>query len=108
MRKPCLDCGVIVENNDSRCARCLGRRTAISVARKRRLYGGTWRILSEDARAGGRCAYCGATEDLTLDHVIPGTTEGGVRILCRSCNGHKGATTDKAFLRNTNRRPVVR
>lgn len=99
MRRPCLDCGTIVENSASRCARCLGRHEAGRVARKRKLYNAEWRALSEDARSGKSCAFCGATEDLTLDHVIPGTLEGGVRVLCRTCNGHKGATSDKAHLR---------
>lgn len=29
--------------------------------------------------------------DLTVDHVIPGTTAGGVQVLCRSCNSRKRA-----------------
>lgn len=46
----------------------------------------------------GSCACCGATEDLTRDHVVPLATRGPVMrvgvdafvILCRRCNGSKG------------------
>lgn len=40
------------------------------------------------------CAYCGATEDITQDHIIP-LIKGGLNIieniqpLCRSCNSKK-------------------
>lgn len=101
MRRPCLDCGYLVDRPDSRCVRCLGRHQATKVARKRRIYNPAWRLLSEDARAsGGRCSWCGSTEDLTLDHVIPGSLEGGTRILCRTCNGTKGATSDKRAIQS--------
>lgn len=42
------------------------------------------------------CIYCGATESLTFDHLIP-TSEGGPDIIsnqvpaCQSCNSSKGA-----------------
>jgi 5-methylcytosine-specific restriction endonuclease McrA len=42
------------------------------------------------------CAGCGATSDLTVDHVVPiargGTpTPENLQVLCRSCNSAKGA-----------------
>jgi 5-methylcytosine-specific restriction endonuclease McrA len=39
------------------------------------------------------CADCGATEDLTVDHLIPLAHGGGEerRVLCRSCNSRHGA-----------------
>lgn len=45
---------------------------------------------------GSSCAYCGASEDITLDHVIPlkrGGTHGIGNIVaaCRTCNSSKGA-----------------
>lgn len=48
------------------------------------------------ARDGRRCRLCGATEDLTLDHIYPQVlggqhTEDNLRVLCRSCNSAKGA-----------------
>ena len=47
-------------------------------------------------RDGEVCTYCGSTEDLTLDHVVP-LSRGGthalanLRVACRSCNSSKGA-----------------
>lgn len=50
-------------------------------------------------RDGFKCVICGATDDLTLDHVIPrskgGTSESGnLQTLCRSCNTSKGNRLD--------------
>ena len=45
-----------------------------------------------------KCVYCGATEDLTQDHIIP-LIRGGPHTIsnvapaCRSCNSRKGART---------------
>ena len=47
-------------------------------------------------RDGRVCVYCGSTEDLTLDHIVP-LSKGGAHspdnlcIACRSCNSSKGA-----------------
>lgn len=48
------------------------------------------------ARDGHHCVLCGATDDLTLDHIHPRARAGGdsdsnLRVLCRSCNSSKGA-----------------
>lgn len=48
------------------------------------------------ARDGHRCVTCGATEDLTLDHIHPRSRAGNdsdknLRTLCRPCNSSKGA-----------------
>jgi hypothetical protein len=46
--------------------------------------------------AGYRCALCGASERLSVDHIVP-LDQGGtndirnLRALCRSCNSRKGA-----------------
>lgn len=47
-------------------------------------------------RDGFRCVECGATTDLSLDHVVPWSGGGSdhprnLRVLCRSCNCRKGA-----------------
>lgn len=56
------------------------------------------RILSQIIflRDGKVCARCGATDDLTIDHIIP-IIKGGsdevtnLQVLCRKCNSSKGA-----------------
>ena len=47
-------------------------------------------------RDGWACVECGATGDLTLDHIWPWSLGGketveNLRTLCRSCNSRKGA-----------------
>ena len=58
-----------------------------SVARRRKRK----RILERD---GNACVYCGAAEDLTLDHIIPKARGGtsadrNLQTLCRPCNHAK-------------------
>jgi hypothetical protein len=53
-------------------------------------------------RDGHRCRYCGATANLTVDHVIPRCLGGdddaaNLVVACRSCNSRKsGRTTEQA------------
>ena len=55
-----------------------------------------WRELCE--QWGNRCLCCGATKDLTCDHVVPVKYGGrdskdNLQLLCKSCNSRKGAKT---------------
>lgn len=48
------------------------------------------------SRDGYRCLHCGATEDLSLDHIYPYSLGGSddpsnLQTLCRPCNSRKGA-----------------
>jgi hypothetical protein len=54
-------------------------------------------------RDGYCCIYCSATEDLTLDHVIPYSKGGSdepdnLATCCRSCNSRKHARTPQEWL----------
>lgn len=50
-------------------------------------------------RDGYACVECGATEDLSLDHIFPYSRGGqdtveNLRVLCKPCNSAKGARVD--------------
>lgn len=55
------------------------------------------------ARDGYKCVYCGSTENLTIDHVVP-RCKGGEDLssncvtACRSCNQAKGSMQLDIFL----------
>jgi hypothetical protein len=58
-------------------------------------------------RDGGRCLECGATEDLTIDHIVPRSKGGthdddNLRTLCRRCNSAKNNR-----LASADRRPII-
>lgn len=66
------------------------------------------RLISEIiyTRDDYKCVYCGSTEDLTLDHIIPLSRGGNndasnLATACRSCNSSKGAKTLQEWRRNT-------
>lgn len=87
-------CGDIHEGARGGCPQVAARR-ALSQARRTRR-SSAWTRASRDARASsGVCEDCGATEDLTGEHVVP-LTEGGaavpdrIPVLCRSCNSSRG------------------
>jgi hypothetical protein len=52
-------------------------------------------------RPFGRAALDrGATDGLTLEHIIPGALRGtGVTLTCRRCNNHQGSALDAHFVR---------
>lgn len=52
-------------------------------------------------RDGYRCKHCGATENLSIDHIHPFSLGGledaaNLQTLCRSCNSRKGARVQGA------------
>lgn len=63
---------------------------------RERGYDGTWhRTVARAKRETPFCVWCGATSDLTGDHILPislgGSNEpSNCRILCRSCNSKAG------------------
>jgi 5-methylcytosine-specific restriction endonuclease McrA len=57
-----------------------------------------WQARRAEVLAVGRCAYCGATEQLTVDHIIPLGSHGtnarsNLQCLCNNCNQAKGDQT---------------
>jgi 5-methylcytosine-specific restriction endonuclease McrA len=86
-RCPAIDDGwVIHDYAGPRFPATLRRAAEALRARARRMY----------SVVGKACERCGATADLTLDHVIPialgGTNDpDNIAVLCRSCNSRKGA-----------------
>lgn len=60
-----------------------------------------WRKLR--TALGDRCAYCGSTAKLTIDHRIPlfrggSNTLDNLTLACRPCNSRKGVRTDVEFM----------
>lgn len=59
-------------------------------------YSPAWRALSTAVRREvGACQDCGATTDLTVDHLLPGTLGGtddrrNLRVRCRVCHARFG------------------
>lgn len=57
-------------------------------------------------RIGGgtvQCTVCGATENITIDHIIPRSRNGtdakvNLQLLCSTCNASKGARTMEEWL----------
>lgn len=69
-----------------------GARKAISATVRRRVY-------NRDCHL---CVYCGADEDLTLDHITPLSrggkdTEDNLCTCCKRCNSAKGARTPEEW-----------
>ncbi len=93
--RPCLDCGRLTRG--TRCAEHVKARERRRGTPTQRGYDATWRRLRGSAIAYHPwCERCGATTDLTGDHIVP-LVRGGmnspdnIRVLCRSCNSRRGA-----------------
>lgn len=59
-------------------------------------------------RSDHRCVYCGATEHLGVDHIIPASSGGAdapfnLVAACRSCNSAKGQGDPVEFIRRATR-----
>lgn len=92
LKRPCVVCGQPCVG--SRCpAHALAAKPRPKTAA--RGYGSRWRRLAKQAKERWPyCCECGATNDLTVDHLLPGKeawTLDDVQVLCRGCNSRKGA-----------------
>jgi 5-methylcytosine-specific restriction protein A len=100
MMKVCSACGWAYEKppggDSGRCPDCHAEYQRRQPTTAQKGLGSRWqRIARQQVLDYPFCAYCGATEDLTCDHVRPralgGTADHGLRTLCRTCNSRKGA-----------------
>lgn len=105
--KPCIVCG-----EPSEASRCDEHRRAQENARESRrnvehpAYGNRtrWKNASRRARAAQPfCLDCGATDQLTVDHILPfrerpdlAYAQDNLAVLCRPCNARKGDTMPDA------------
>ena len=90
------------------CSRLRSRRRKTT---NQRGYTYQWRkAVAAAIAAHPFCRYCGATDDLTGDHVVPvsrgGTTADGIIVACRSCNSSRG--NKAAFFGRDGPRPLAR
>jgi 5-methylcytosine-specific restriction enzyme A len=89
----CLGCGALTRR--SRCPTCQARRDAARGTTAQRGYGAAHQRRAHAAIAAQPwCSNCGATTDLTADHITPlargGDPLGPIRVLCRRCNSRRG------------------
>ena len=90
MNRPCLACGRLTAR-PTRCALCEKAHQAERNHRAGYRRTRQWQEASRAQRAAvPYCQSCGATDDLTADHVIPRSLDGGLITLCRACNAKKG------------------
>jgi 5-methylcytosine-specific restriction endonuclease McrA len=82
--RACIDCGRA--SPGSRCRTC----TAV----RKRVRNGNAETARAVVQSSPVCSDCGATRDLTSDHVLPlargGSNAGPQRVLCRTCNSRRG------------------
>jgi len=106
MKRPCIDCGVVIASG-SRCGSCYSTRekrySRVRGTTTERGYGSAWQKLSTEIlkRDGYTCHYCGGRAD-TADHIIPkskGGTDARENLVaaCRSHNSGKGNRPAELF-----------
>jgi 5-methylcytosine-specific restriction endonuclease McrA len=92
----CLECGLLGQLRDGRCGNCYRQAQRLRNA-IRHQYTGSWPAIRRALLATHPwCRDCGATADLTVDHIVPVARGGGherhnLQVLCRPCNSRKGA-----------------
>jgi 5-methylcytosine-specific restriction endonuclease McrA len=89
-------CGRVIPAEWKRCEAC-GRQNLRTAVTAQRGYGAAHQRRSRAVIAAyPSCELCGATEDLTADHITAmangGDPLGPLRVLCRSCNSRRGST----------------
>lgn len=82
----CLDNGIILECPYPEDVKVVGDAILLQQPPRRKI------IYDRD---GNKCLACGATDELTLDHIVPSSKGGksnidNLQTLCRKCNLQKG------------------
>lgn len=72
------------------------RRRPVRARRRRRVWSDEERRFILD-RDGWACVYCGSTDELEIDHIVPFSRGGAcsadnAQVLCGPCNRSKGAS----------------
>jgi 5-methylcytosine-specific restriction enzyme A len=88
-------CGQLVPSNQRRCKECQRLQDARRGTTSQRGYGSKHQRRARQAiGAHPWCEECGATTNLTTDHLTPlaqgGDPLGPLRVLCRRCNSRRG------------------
>jgi len=92
--KPCLGC--LTPTDGTRCPSCERTYERQRGTPTERGYTYAWsRIVADAIARQPWCSFCGATDDLTGDHLVPLSRGGSndrdnCRVLCRSCNSRRG------------------
>ncbi|WP_099022637.1 HNH endonuclease [Mycolicibacterium palauense] len=97
--RPCATCGEVIATG-TYCDEHTPKDCRVRRGPGQAAHDQVWRALSIRARrAQPWCSDCGATEDLTADHVIPKSAAPelvhapeNLAVRCRSCNARRGQT----------------
>lgn len=87
-KRQCIECGRVTDASRCQAHRLPDRRPSPAA----RGYDDQWRKLSREARSlQPWCSDCGATTDLTADHLRwPARSLDDVDVVCRACNSRRG------------------
>ncbi|PJE07570.1 MAG: hypothetical protein CK429_24750 [Mycobacterium sp.] len=95
--KPCLLCGDDAGPGQSRCTDCRPKDTRRRTRAQRHRPSAWDRLARRMCKLSPFCEWCGSTERLECDHIIPVSVDPSLaleplncRVLCKTCNGIRG------------------
>ena len=97
--RPCIRCGGVFATG-SHCTDCRPKDNRTNREHVAWRNNAQWKDLSKRLRRTSPfCEWCGATEQLTVDHILPVSdyeelayAVENCRVLCKACNGRRGHT----------------
>ena len=96
MKRQCYKCRRLIEGGQ-RCKPCERERSRARGTPAQQGYPPSWQRFSRQLRQQQPwCERCGSGSNLTVDHVVPHSSAGGFRVLCRSCHSSIGARRDRS------------